>query len=105
MSYELKNMGKVMNNNEALIIRNLMNDGIIRKNKKHVKYSDVSSAIKLVPHGTVILIPSPPQNLETDSSSDADEHMEGQPVDDINTYQPTGKTNQTKHLNQAELND
>ncbi|KAL7636355.1 UNVERIFIED_CONTAM: hypothetical protein RMT77_013130 [Armadillidium vulgare] len=42
---------------------------------------------------------------EKDSSSDVDEYMEGQPVDDINTYQPMGEINQPKTLSQVKLSD
>jgi len=49
-------------------------NGINRKNKQHVKYPDVPSAIKPVPHGTEIPIPTPPDNL--DSSSDSCEEMD-----------------------------
>ena len=44
-------------------------NGINRKNKQHVKYPDVPSAIKPVPHGTEIPIPTPPDNLDSLSAS------------------------------------
>src|ERR1700755_2744724 len=78
---------------------------IIRKNKKHLNYPSATSSIKPVAHGPGIPIPSQPQNLGTDSSSDDDKHLEGQPVVFINTYQHTGEVNQPKPLNQAELSD
>lgn len=76
-------------------------DGINRKNKQHVKYPDVPSAIKPVPHGTEILIPTPPDNL--DSSSDSCEEMDV--MDKSATYEPATDLTQPKPLNQAELND
>src|ERR1700749_3556675 len=76
-------------------------DGINRNNKHHAKYPDVPSAIKPVPHGTEIPIPTPPDNL--DSSSDSCEEMDV--MDNSATYEPAADATQAKPLNQAELND
>lgn len=75
--------------------------GITRKNRKHVKYPDVPSAIKPVPHGPGVSIPSPPTNIT--SSSDSSEDMDI--VDETAAYVPTTSTSEPKPLNQAELND
>lgn len=76
-------------------------EGINRKNRHHVKYPDVPSAIKPVPHGPEVPIPKPPSNL--DSSSDSCEEMDV--VDESATYEPTADTSQPKPFSQAELND
>lgn len=76
-------------------------DGINRNNKQHVKYPSVPSAIKPVPHGTEIPIPTPPDNF--DSSSDSYEEMSV--MDESATYEPVADLTQAKPLNQAELND
>jgi hypothetical protein len=76
-------------------------EGINRKNKQHVKYPDVPSAIKPVPHGPEVPIPNPPNNL--DSSSDSCEEMDE--MDESVTYEPSAKTTEPKPFNQAELND
>jgi len=73
--------------------------GINRKNKHRVKYPDVPSAIKPVPHGPGIPIPIPPDNLN--SSSDSSEDV--QEMDQ--SYEPGDSSTQPKPLNQAELND
>ena len=77
-------------------------DGINRNNKQHVKYPDVPSAMKPVPHGPEIPIPAPPDKLESlsDSGEDVDE------MDDASaTYEPTADADKPKPLKQAELND
>uniref|UniRef100_UPI0035902CB4 uncharacterized protein n=1 Tax=Myxine glutinosa TaxID=7769 RepID=UPI0035902CB4 len=76
--------------------------GINRKNKQHLKYPDVPSAIKPVPHGPGIPIPAPPENCKH-SASDSNEQMEDGDIS--GTYQPTGETSQPKLFSQAELND
>ena len=38
--------------------------GINCKNKHHVKYPDVPSAIRLIPHGPDLPVPEPDDNLE-----------------------------------------
>jgi hypothetical protein len=76
--------------------------GINHKNKHHVKYPDVPSAIKPVPHGPGIPIPTPPQNCR-DLLSDSDDEIED--GDKSGNYQPTIETRQPKFLTQAELND
>jgi len=77
-------------------------DGINRNNKQHVKYPDVPSAMKPVPHGPEIPIPAPPDNLNCLSDS-------GEEIDDMDdasaTYEPTANSNKPKPLKQAELND
>lgn len=76
--------------------------GINHKNKHHVKYPDVPSAVKPVLHGPGIPIPTPPQKC-TDLLSDSDDEIED--VDMSGTYQPLIETRQPKLLSQAELND
>ena len=64
-----------------------------------MKYPDVPSAIKPVPHGPEISIPTPPDNL--DSSSDSCEEMDV--MDKSEPYEPASDLTQPKPLNQAEL--
>ena len=48
--------------------------GVNRKNKQHVKYPDVPSAIQPVPHGPGILVPEPPgeiTEMECSSSTES----------------------------------
>ena len=78
-------------------------EGINRRNKQHVKYPDIPSAKKPVPHGPSIPIPKPPADLDSISIPSTDEELEG---DDVSaTYQPTDETSHPKLLSQAELND
>ena len=72
------------------------------KNKHHIKYPDVPSAIKPVPHGPGIPIPTPPQAY-TDLLSDSDDEMEDEDITDA--YQPLVESHQPKPFSQAELND
>lgn len=70
------------------------------KNKHHIKYPDMPSAIKPGPHEPGILIPTPPPTY-TDllsSSDDAVDNVSG-------TYQHSIETCQPKLLSQPELND
>jgi len=76
--------------------------GINRKNKQHVKYPDVPSAIKPVPHGPGIPIPTPPHTC-SDTLSSSDEEMDD--ADVSATYEPTATTSQPKLFSQPELND
>ena len=67
-------------------------DGINRKNKQHVKYPVVPSAIRPVPHGPEISIRTPTDNL--DSSSDSSEDMDV--LDKSATYEPVAESTQPK---------
>ena len=79
--------------------------GINRKNKHCLKYPDVLSAIKPLPHGPEIPIPNPPPDFsefESLSSTDNDESLNDlwdQPTYDEPNYK------QTNLLTQAQLND
>ncbi|RXG58456.1 Vacuolar fusion protein CCZ1-like protein [Armadillidium vulgare] len=83
-------VGRSGNGRESYIVVSHKNanlveiSGVIRKNKKP-KVSYVTSKIRPIAYGPGVPVPSPPQNLQTDSSTDAEEHMEVHPVDDINT--------------------
>ncbi|XP_042211899.1 uncharacterized protein LOC121859228 [Homarus americanus] len=80
--------------------------GINRKNKHHVKYPDVPSAIKPVPHGPGIPIPTPPENYRDmilDDDHDIDEDIEE--TDASSTYLPTASAKEPIPFSQAELND
>ena len=48
-------------------IKNLK--GINHKNKHHVQYSDISSAIKSIPHGPDLPVPEPGGKMEYSSDS------------------------------------
>ncbi|KAG7165677.1 Cubilin-like 4, partial [Homarus americanus] len=79
---------------------------INRKNKHHVKYPDVPSAIKPVPHGPGIPIPTPPENYRDmilDDDHDIDEDIEE--TDASSTYLPTASAKEPIPFSQAELND
>ncbi|KAG7156789.1 hypothetical protein Hamer_G029270, partial [Homarus americanus] len=81
-------------------------EGINRKNKHHVKYPDVPSAIKPVPHGPGIPIPTPPENYRDmilDDDHDIDEDIEE--TDASSTYLPTASAKEPIPFSQAELND
>jgi hypothetical protein len=43
--------------------------GYNKKNKKGIKYSNLLSAIRPVPHGPDLPVPSPPDNLSDESES------------------------------------
>ncbi|XP_076804583.1 uncharacterized protein LOC143448650 [Clavelina lepadiformis] len=75
--------------------------GINRKNKQHVKYPDVSSAMKPVPHGPGIPVPEPPGEIsEMECSSSAESKASEQ-----DTWDAEQSTSQPKPLTQPELND
>ena len=75
--------------------------GINRKNKKHVKYTNVLSAIKPVPHGPSIPVPvvtGDISEMECSSSTESEASKK-------DTWNVEQSTNQPKHLTQLELND
>ena len=75
--------------------------GINRKNKKHVKYPDVPSAIKAVPHGPDIPVPEPTGDIsEMECSSFKESEASEQ-----DTWNAEQSTNQSKHLTHLELNN
>ena len=43
---------------------------INRKNKHHIQYSDVPSAIRPIPHGPDLPVPDPDGNMEYNSDSE-----------------------------------
>lgn len=81
--------------------------GINRKNKQHVKYPEVPSAIKPVPHGPGIPIPNHPD--ETFLTQDSEDELHDAAVDDdadgSPMYEGTSEMNQPKPLRQSELNN
>ena len=77
--------------------------GINRKNKQHVQYPNVPSAMKPVPHGPEIAIPKPPCAILESSSPSSNEDN-----DDISStfeYNDNDSQNVPVPLNQFELND
>ena len=75
--------------------------GVNRKNKQHVKYPDVPSAIKPVPHGPGIPVPEPPgaiSEMECSSSTESEES-------DQDTWNAEQSTLEPKPLTQFQLND
>lgn len=80
---------------------------INRKNKHHVQYPDLHSAIKPVPHGPAIPIPILPEN-DMDMLSDDDDYGIEEKIEETdasNTYLPTAFAKKRIPLSQAELND
>lgn len=75
--------------------------GINRKNKHHVQYPDVPSAIKPVPHGPDIPVPEPDVTME--SSSDP-EFSDTTDTAEFGAYKPE-EDDRPVPLTQAELND
>ena len=72
------------------------------KNKHHIKYPDVPSAIKPVPHGPGIPIPTPPQAY-TGLLLDSDDEMVDEDISV--TYQHLVESHQPKPFSKAKLND
>jgi len=75
--------------------------GINRKNKQHVVYPDVPSAIKPVPHGPGIPIPKPPggiSKMEFYSSTESEESEQ-------DMWNAEQSSNEPKPLTQLQLND
>ena len=70
--------------------------GINRKNKKHVKYSDVLSTTKPVPYGPGISVPEVTENISEIKCSSSTE-SEASEKDTLKVGQ---STNQPKHLTQ-----
>lgn len=75
--------------------------GINHKNKHHVQYPDVPSAIKPVPHGPGVPVPEPDVNM--DLSSDP-ESSDAANADESGAYEPA-EGDRPVPLSQAELND
>ena len=75
--------------------------GINRKNKQHVKYPDVPSAIKPVPHGPGIPVPEPTGEIiemECSSSTESEES-------ELDTWNAGQSTHEPKPLIQLQFND
>ena len=77
--------------------------GINRKNKQHVKYPDVPSAIKPVPHGPGIPVPVPEptgeiSEMECSLSTESEESEQ-------DTWNAGQSTHEPKPLTQLQLND
>ena len=75
--------------------------GINRKNKQHVQYPDVSSAIKPVPHGPDVPIPEHDVNMESSSDPESGDEAD---ADESGTFEPP-EQDRPVPLSQAELND
>ena len=75
--------------------------GINRKNKHHVQYPDVPSAIKPVPHGPDLPVPEPDVTMESSSDSKSSD-MTG--TAECGAYKPE-VDDRLVPLTQAELDD
>ena len=75
--------------------------GINCKNKHHIKYPNVPSAIKSISHGPDFLVSEPDGNMEYSSDS---EHSDMTVVAEDDTYKPE-EDNQPVTLTLVELND
>ena len=91
--------GKDHNTDNYFCMINLK--GINRKNKNHVQYNDVPSAIRPIPHGPDLFVPEPDGNIEYGSDSDNSD-MTVVAGDDANKPE---EGDQLVILTQAELND
>ena len=75
--------------------------GINRKNKHHVQYPNIPSAIRPIPHGSDLPIQEQNDNMEYSSDS---EYSDMTVVAGNDTYKPE-VNNQPVPLTQAELNN
>ena len=76
--------------------------GVNKKNKHHVVYPDIPSAIKPVPHGPDIPVPSVPMDMDIPEEDD----VQLEDMDTSASYQPQNlNERQPKPLCQAQLND
>ena len=75
--------------------------GINRKNKLHIKYSNVPSAIRTIPHDPELSVSEPDGNVEYSSDS---EHSDMTVVARDDAYKPE-EDDQPVSLMQTELND
>jgi hypothetical protein len=83
--------------------------GIASKSKHTVKYPDLPSAIRPVPHSEELPLPKPPEKLTfSDDSSDYDEvhgQQEGDNVDCDPTFEASWSSPEPRLLTQGDLND
>jgi len=79
--------------------------GFSSKNKKSIKYPDLLSAMRPVPHDESLPVPKPPDNwtLDDDDASSAAE-TEQMATDDYTEFQPP-RSNMPHLINQQELHD
>ena len=75
--------------------------GINRKNKQHVKYPDVPSAIKPVPHGPGIPVPETTREISEMEFSSSTESEESEQ----DTWNAGQSTHEPTPLTQLQLND
>ena len=75
--------------------------GINQKNKQHVKYPYVASAIKPVPHGPGIPVPEPTGEISEMVCSSSTESKESEQ----DTWNAGQSTHEPKPLTQLQLND
>ena len=75
--------------------------GINRKNKYHVQYPDVPSAINPVSHGPDLPLPEPNVTMESSSDSESSDMTD---TAECGAYKPE-EDDQLVTLTQAELND
>lgn len=74
--------------------------GYNKKNQKGIVYPNVPSAIKPVPHGIDVPIPTPPDNLDS-----ADTSSEEKSSEEDDEFVPTSSGNEPQPFTQYELND
>ncbi len=77
--------------------------GFNRKNKHHVKYPDVPSVTKPLPHSSNLPVPEPNVTIDTEPTSDS----QSSAAAERDSYMPEEEeeVHQPKPLNQAQLND
>ena len=79
----------------------VFSSGVNRKNKQHLKYPDVPSAIKPVPHGPGIPVPEPPGKISEMECSSSTESKES----NQDTWNAVQSTLEPKPLTQFQLNN
>ena len=75
--------------------------GISRKNKHHVQYPDVTSAIKPIHHGPDVPIPEPDFTMESSSDSESTDMID---ISECDACKP-GEDDRPVPLTQTKLND
>lgn len=84
--------------------------GITSKSKHTVKYPNIPSALKPVPHSTELPVPEPPQNMtssedETTAEEVNKEGFAGENIDLDPTFEPESSSSSPHFLSQEDLND
>lgn len=80
--------------------------GITIKTKKTIKYPNLPSAIRPVPHSEELPIPAPPENVNLLSENSDEEDLQLRPEnDDFEDLDYDGMSTEPHRINQHELND